>query len=547
MARVKPDPRATSSPAAIAARDGEYVITAELAGLLLDAMHEGVIIFDKDSRPVYCNKRWAEVTGQTLAQRQAVSDEDFVKTLVHEDGSPMLLEDLPSARVLRTGENLSLTHGRMTPSGTLWIDLSGAPLRDARTNELIGCCLVMRDVTERRATDARLRASEELKSAVMAASVDAIITIDNNGKIIDLDRAAERLYRTTREAIGEDLEAFIPWRDRDAWMQILQRLQADPKHFRGRRLTGTGQRTDGSEFPLEATIDSLDGSGHPFIVVFIRDETEHRAAERRLADARDAALRASVVKSEFLATMSHEIRTPMNGVIGSLDLILDSDLADDLRELATIARTSAHDLLAIINDILDLSKIEADKLNSQEIEFDLAAIVEGVADVVAVPARHKGLSLSCFVDPRAPAAVRGDARLLRQVLVNLVGNAVKFTDSGEVAIRASCSRRRSARCACCSASATPGSASAEATETLSIRFTQVDGSSTRATEAPVWDWRFLAPGTPDGGQLGGRLRPSDGDSRSRSSVPFELTDPRSDRRTRRSRWGPISKSAHPHE
>jgi PAS domain S-box-containing protein len=528
MARAKPDSGATKTPAATAVRDGDYAITAELAGLLLDAIHEGVIIFDKDARAVYCNRSWAEVTGATLAQRQALSDEEFVKTLIHEDGTPMALEDLPSAKVLRTGKSLSITHGRVTPAGTIWIDLNGVPLRHADTNELFGCCLVMRDATARKNADAELRASEELKSAVMAASVDAIITIDNAGKIIDLNRAAERLYKTTRTAVGENLEAFIPWRDREAWTAVLRRLQADPEHFRGRRLTGTGQRSDGSEFPLEATIDSLDGSGHPFIVVFIRDDTEHRAAERRLADARDAALRASVVKSEFLATMSHEIRTPMNGVIGSLDLILDSDIADELRELATIARTSAHDLLAIINDILDLSKIEADKLDSQEIEFDLAAVVEGVTDIVAVPARHKGLSLSCFVDPRAPAAVRGDARLLRQVLVNLVGNAVKFTDAGEVAIRAEVQPSADDQVVVqFGVSDTGIGIPPEATEKLFEPFTQVDGSSTRAHGGTGLGLAISARLVR---LMGGKLAVASGVGRGSTfsfTVPFELSDPAS--------------------
>jgi two-component system, sensor histidine kinase and response regulator len=327
-----------------------------------------------------------------------------------------------------------------------------------------------------------LKASEAIKGAVMAASVDAIVMIDSDGRIVDLNGAAERLYKTTAvAALGSKVESFVPWRDRSAFEDIVERLRNDPKHYSGQRLTGTGQRSDGSEFPLEATVNGLEAGGRQLFVAFVRDMSERRAVERRLADARDAALRASVVKSEFLATMSHEIRTPMNGVIGSLDLILDSELVDELRELATIARTSAHDLLAIIDDILDLSKIEADKLESQAIEFDLAAIVEGVTDIVAVPARRKRLTLSCFVDPLAPKAVHGDARLLRQVLVNLVGNAVKFTDSGEVAVRAEVESLAEGRVLVHFAVSDSGiGIPADALETLFEPFTQVDGSSTRA-------------------------------------------------------------------
>ena len=482
-ARLAPDKAAPAAPKGLA--DTTVVApgpSAELADAMLDAMDEGVAVFDLDACPIYCNQRCIEITGLTLEDRLKMPTEQFVERMIREDGSPETVENLPSRIVLETGRSLSVTQGIYTPDGDLhWIEVNAAPIRRPGGKEMFGCCLVMRDVTEQRNAVEALKASEEMNSAVMAASVDAILTIDGEGKIVDLNRAAERLYKTTGAAIGDNLESFIPWRERDVWEQILERLRRDPKHFSGRRLTGTGQRSDGSEFPLEATIDALDARDHQLFVAFVRDVTERRAAERRLADARDAALRASVVKSEFLATMSHEIRTPMNGVIGSLDLILDSDLADDLRELATIARTSAHDLLAIIDDILDLSKIEADKLDSQAIEFDLAALVEGVTDIVAVPARRKRLSLSCFVDPLAPKAVYGDARLLRQVLVNLVGNAVKFTDSGEVAVRAEVEPLDEGRVLVRFAVSDSGiGIPADSLDKLFEPFTQVDGSSTRA-------------------------------------------------------------------
>ena len=220
------------------------------------------------------------------------------------------------------------------------------------------------------------------------------------------------------------------------WEQLLEHVRENLDRLDGGRIEGVGRRADGGEIPFEARVLSVEADQHQFFVTFVHDISDRKAAERRLADARDAALRASVVKSEFLATMSHEIRTPMNGVIGSLDLMLDSELAPELAELAEIARTAANDLLGIIDDILDLSKIEADKLESRREDFDLVSIVESVADIVAVSARQKGIALATYIDPEIPLTVRGDPRLLRQILVNLAGNAVKFTDSGEVVIRA---------------------------------------------------------------------------------------------------------------
>jgi hypothetical protein len=170
----------------------------------------------------------------------------------------------------------------------------------------------------------------------------------------------------------------------------------------------------------------------------------------------------------------------MNGVIGSLDLMLDSQLAPELAELAQIARTAATDLLGIIDDILDLSKIEADKVERRQANFDVVEIVEGVADIIAVTARQKGVALATYVDPELPVNVRGDARLLRQVLVNLVGNAIKFTEEGEVVIRAE--RQPSAASQALvrfTVRDTGAGIPNEAVATLFDPFTQVDASATR--------------------------------------------------------------------
>src|SRR5439155_9686740 len=167
-----------------------------------------------------------------------------------------------------------------------------------------------------------------------------------------------------------------------------------------------------------------------------RDITERRETEAALAAARDEALEASRLKSLFVATMSHEIRTPINGVIGLTGLLLDTDLDDQQRRYAEGIHTAGEALLSVINDILDFSKIEAGKITVEDADFDPVRLVEEVAALIAETAQAKGLELVAYCAPGVPAAARGDAGRIRQILLNLASNAVKFTPQGEVVIRA---------------------------------------------------------------------------------------------------------------
>ena len=202
-------------------------------------------------------------------------------------------------------------------------------------------------------------------------------------------------------------------------------------------LTFRLRHRNGAWVTMEGTVRNLltDRTVAGF-VVNTRDITERVRAAEELAAARDAAMEATRLKSEFLASMSHEIRTPMNAVIGLNELLLGTRLDREQHEYASGVGTAAHGLLAIINDILDFSKIEAGKLTVEVVDFDLGVVLEDVAALLADAAQQKGLELLAHPYPELPTLVRGDPTRLRQVLVNLVSNAVKFTSAGEVVARA---------------------------------------------------------------------------------------------------------------
>ena len=197
----------------------------------------------------------------------------------------------------------------------------------------------------------------------------------------------------------------------------------------------TACHRDGHEFPVEAAISSLQLGEKSLFTAFVHDVTKRKKEEREKEEAKAAAEEGSRVKGEFLANMSHEIRTPLNGVIGMTDLALETELTREQRDYLETVKLSADSLLSVINGILDFSKIEAGKVDLEEVDFELRECMEAALKTLALRADEKGLELLCDVAAEVPEMVKGDPGRLRQILVNLVGNAIKFTDEGEVALK----------------------------------------------------------------------------------------------------------------
>ena len=392
---------------------------------LVESLPLNVFRKDLDGRFVFANQRFCQTLQEPLDEIVGKTDFDFFPK---ELAGKYRADDF---KVVFTGEVLEDTEEHLQPSGEkLYVHVLKAPVRDAR-GTIVGIQGMFWDVTAQRSAEEALRHREARFRRLVESNIIGIVVTDYDNRIREANDEFLKMVGYDRA----DLEAgHVRW----GRMTPVEYHKIDAIALKELWEKGTCQpwekeyiRKDGSRVPVLVGVTNLGGSWKESLC-FVLDMTAQKQAEAQLQAAKEAADSANRAKSEFLANMSHEIRTPMNAVIGMTELVLDSQLQDEQQEYLRMVLESAESLLSIINDVLDFSKIEAGKMDIETIGFDLHECVGDTMKSLAIRAAKQQIELLADIRPEVPVAVTGDSNRLRQVIVNLVGNAIKFTRQGEV-------------------------------------------------------------------------------------------------------------------
>jgi PAS domain S-box-containing protein len=375
-----------------------------------------------DGKLLYTNQAWCDALGYTRAEAKQM----WLSQVIHPDHlqrSIALFQRIMGGEVMHNVDVDIVTKDGRT------ISVMGSSHRRMRAGVPVGTNSISSDVTERRAAERRIAESHTLVQAVLNSTSFMIVACDTVGIITGLNPPAARVLGTTEaDAVGRlYVDALFVRVDFDEIVRAARETGRDEREW-------TLKRHDGTTFPAFVSISVLRDAGgiHTGFAVVASDITVRKAAEQALVRATLEAEQASRAKGEFLANMSHEIRTPMSAVIGLTGLLLDTSLNDEQLEFVETIRASGDSLLTIINDILDFSKIESGNLVLEKESFDVRDCVESALDLIAGRAAEKNVNLAYLVEDSVPQSLVGDVTRVRQVLVNFLSNAVKFTERGDV-------------------------------------------------------------------------------------------------------------------
>ena len=426
---------------------------------LFSAMTDVIIVYDSEGR-------YLKIAPTNQSQLSRPPDDLLGRTVTEvfpPDQAAFFLNNI--RRTLTTGELTSVEYSLLLNGRNTWFSALVSPM----TSDSV--IWVARDITEYKRNAEELAREKQYFESLVQNSPVAIVVLDNEERIISSNPAFEQLYGyAATEITGSDLDSLItnPQTHEEA-SQYTHAVKDQAVHAIGKR-----QRKDGSVVDVEIFGVPVFVNGQKTgTLAMYHDISELVRAQREAEESNRA-------KSEFLANMSHEIRTPMNGVMGMLELALDTQLTNEQRDYLQTSLHSAEALLSLLNDILDFSKIESGKLDLEVISFSLRSAVEDVAYTLAKRAHDKGLEIACLIDPDLSSNLRGDPGRVRQILVNLVGNAIKFTHQGEIIIRAESLEQNDHHSTIhFSVQDTGIGIPYERQAAVFERFTQADGSTTR--------------------------------------------------------------------
>ncbi|WP_321470172.1 response regulator [uncultured Paludibaculum sp.] len=395
----------------------ELLVKREQLQLIQDATGVSTWEIDVDHDVFHASPEMLRLCGLP----DAALDHRHALDTIHPDDRPIVDKAVASAIV--DGRNATYQHRVVLPGGeTRWLRSHCRVVIDEVTGvrRIMGVSL---DITDQKEAELRIERNEQRLRRLIDRLPDGAIHLESGA--LHLNRAAERLLGHT----PEDLEAVaLAFAEAEQQSALDELTAGEPP-----RRVATIRRHDGARRVVEFSGYSDDD----IQVWLLHDITALRQVQEELERAKDASEAASRAKSEFLANMSHEIRTPMNGVIGMTELLVASGLKPDQLEYAHIVKRSADSLLTLINDILDFSKIEAGKLDLDSVDFPLGQTIHEALQPLALRADEKGLELLCHTMADVPEFVQGDPTRLRQILTNLVGNAIKFTPAGEIEVSVS--------------------------------------------------------------------------------------------------------------
>lgn len=439
---------------------------AEVVGLL-EGMTDAYLVVDLDFKLLKINSQAERIFHVT---RDAVRNHNFWDTF------PELTSGFyKKVQQARDTNRIVETEGTYPPTHK-WLKLTAYP-SDGHIS------LFFRDITERRERENAVRNSEKRLRAILDTAVDAIITVDSSGAISSANKATEQLFGySNAELVGLEVGNLVPQDIHSTQdMEIVRLIRMGTPEALGKVIEYSGRHRNGTIFPVEWSTGEMQLDDVRYFVAIIRDITRRKQSEENAHQALIAKLEAesaSKSKSAFLANMSHEIRTPLTAIIGFAETLLDDDQneIDRTKTTQTIIRSGRH-LMNIINQILDLSKIEADKLEIENIEVRPFQILNDVTALAGALANEKGLEFTVNVEGPLPEVIHSDPIRLKQILINLCSNAIKFTEHGYVRVNVSCDQHNEALFF--SVEDTGIGLTTEQKEKIFDAFTQADASTTR--------------------------------------------------------------------